>query len=243
MKTLSIFLVTLLSFVPQSLEKQKNIDGYYEDSKYVVIRIDPNGSQIVTCYKNADGEVIGDFSRLEKHIKSTGHKLVFACNGGMFMEDLRPLGLYIENGEQIMPLNTKSASTNFYIKPNGVFYVLSNGSVGLKTTNDYILSQIKPKYATQSGGMLTVNGVINNKFKKESTSYNIRNGVGINKEGKVIFILSKEPVSFYEFAYMFQSMGCDNSLFLDGCISRLYCPEVGWSYQGGYMSVMIAVIK
>ncbi len=139
-----------------------------------------------------------------------------------------------------MPLNTRSASTNFYIKPNGVFYILTDGTAQVIPTG-IIPKDIK--YATQSGPMLTINGEINPKFDDKSTSYKKRNGVGINKDGKVIFILSKEDVNFYDLAYTFQQLGCDNSLFLDGDISDFYCPEIGYTQMFGYMSVMIAVTK
>lgn len=249
MKTLIIFIVTLLSFVLRPLDTPNHVDGYYEDDHFIIVRVDPETSNIITCYKNADGEVINNFSRLKKHITSTGHELIFACNGGMFMEDLRPLGLYVEKGRQIMPLNTRSASTNFYIKPNGVFYILSNGSVGICRTEAYeLISGLYAigedvKYATQSGPMLTIDGLINGKFNINSTSYKHRNGVGINQDGDVIFIISKAPVSFYEFADAFLMVGCANSLFLDGDISDFYYPPEGLGWWYGYMSVFIAVVK
>ena len=242
MKTLLIFIIALLSFLPQSLKQSHDVDGVYEDDYFVILRFSPD-KQIITCYKNSDGEVIGDFFRLKQHVKSTGHEIIFACNGGMFMTDLRPLGLYVEDGRTLMPLNTRSASTNFYMKPNGVFCVVPDGSCAVKTTNDYKMSQISPQFATQSGPMLTINGQINSKFNPESTSYKVRNGVGVQSNGDVVFILSKIPVSFYEFALAFQVIGCDNSLFLDGDISDFYCPEIGYTGMFAYMSTFIVVIK
>ena len=238
MKTLILFAVLLFSFVPQSLEKQNNIDGYYENDRFIVIRIDPTVSHIAMCYKNSDGEVIGDFGRLKKEY---GNQIIFACNAGMFMTDLRPLGLYIEDGKVITPLNTRNASTNFYIKPNGVFYILYNGTVGICKTESW--SQIYPKFATQSGPMLTINGQINSKFNIASESYRTRNGVGIDTNGKVLFILATIPVNFYEFASLFLLFDCQNSLFLDGDISDFYCPEKGLNNKYGYMSPMIIVTK
>jgi len=54
-------------------------------------------------------------------------------NGGMYEADLSPLGLYIENGKTLRQPNTANAAGNFYLKPNGVFYV--NGQeAGILTT-------------------------------------------------------------------------------------------------------------
>ena len=242
MKALIVFIILLFSFVPQSLNKPRNISGYYDDGKYIVVKVNPTNMSVITCYKNSDGEVIGDFERLDQHISSTGHDLIFACNGGMFMTDLRPLGLYVENGRTLMPLNTRSASTNFYIKPNGVFYILYNGEVGLCKTEVY-QGCVNVKYATQSGPMLVIDGVINPKFIETSRSYRVRNGVGMNRDGEVVFILSQYGVTFYDFAYTFQQVGCDNALFLDGDISAFYCPEVGLDWAYCYASVFIAVVK
>jgi uncharacterized protein YigE (DUF2233 family) len=247
MKLYALFLILFLTIVPQSLPKRTYIDGYTQTDRFVLVKIDPKESHLAMYYKNKYGEVLGDFYRLSQYVKHQGRQLVFACNGGMFMEDLRPLGLYIENGVQIMPLNTRSASTNFYIKPNGVFYICSNGKAGICKTEEYkLISGMYTvgediKYATQSGGMLTINGEINPKFDPNSLSWKYRNGVGIQDDGKVVFILSKEPVSFYCLAAMFQACQCNNSLFLDGDISDFYCPEIGYTQMFGYMSVMIAV--
>ncbi len=98
MKLYALFLILLLSFVPQTLPKRIYLDGYFENDNYVMVRFDPKVSHLVMYYKNKVGEVLGDFYRLNQYVKSQGKQLIFACNGGMFMEDLRPLGLYVENG-------------------------------------------------------------------------------------------------------------------------------------------------
>ena len=50
----------------------------------------------------------------------------------MYQVDNTPLGLFIQNGKTLSPLNTRSGSGNFYLKPNGVFYITTdNNSVVL----------------------------------------------------------------------------------------------------------------
>jgi uncharacterized protein YigE (DUF2233 family) len=44
-------------------------------------------------------------------------------NAGMYHEDFSPVGLYVEDGKEIAPLNTADAPGNFFMKPNGVFFV------------------------------------------------------------------------------------------------------------------------
>jgi hypothetical protein len=53
-------------------------------------------------------------------------------------------------------------------------------------------------------------------FKQGSTNLNIRNGVGILLNNKIIFAMSRKEINFYDFATYFKSMGCKNALYLDG---------------------------
>jgi uncharacterized protein YigE (DUF2233 family) len=74
--------------------------------------------------------------------------------------------------------------------------------------------------------MLVKNNLINSQFLFNSTNLNIRNGVGISKKWKrplVVMVISDTKVNFYDFALLFKSiLGCDNALYLDGAISKMY---------------------
>jgi uncharacterized protein YigE (DUF2233 family) len=98
------------------------------------------------------------------------------------------------------------------------------------------------KYATQSGPMLVIDGQIHPAFKKGSANLNIRNGVGILPNNKVVFAMSKKEVTFYEFANYFKSIGCKNALYLDGLVSRTYLPAKKWTQTDGDFGVIIGVI-
>lgn len=70
------------------------------------------------------------------------------------------------------------------------------------------------------------NGQTHPAFKKESTNYLHRNGVGIRaKDGAVIFAITEFGQSRYanlfEFADFFRSEGCRDALFLDGDLSEM----------------------
>ena len=99
------------------------------------------------------------------------------------------------------------------------------------------------KYATQSGPMLVIDGQVHSSFKDGSTNLNIRNGVGILPDNKVIFAMSKTEINFYDFAKYFQSLGCKNALYLDGFVSRTYLPEKKWTQTDGNFVVMICLTK
>ena len=158
------------------------------------------------------------------------------------MEDRTPLGLYIENKQQVRPLNKARGSGNFYLQPNGVFYITSDNKAAVCQTKDFT-NNGKVKYATQSGPLLVVDGEINSVFTKGSSNTNIRNGVGVLPNGEVVFAMSKSLINFYDFAKYFQDMGCKYALYLDGFVSRTYLPEKNWSQTDGDFGVIIGVTK
>src|SRR5262249_17922031 len=77
-------------------------------------------------WKKPDGTVYGYPSSLPRILGSSG-RLLFATNGGMYHEDSSPVGLYVEQGRELVRANTNAGPGNFHMKPNGVFYV--NGEV------------------------------------------------------------------------------------------------------------------
>jgi len=89
--------------------------------------------------------------------------------------------------------------------------------------------------------MLVIDGQIHSAFKEGSTNLNIRNGVGILPNNKMIFAMSKKEVNFYDFANYFKNLGCKNALYLDGLISRTYLPAQNWTQTDGNFGVLIGV--
>jgi len=89
--------------------------------------------------------------------------------------------------------------------------------------------------------MLIIDGEINPKFKKGSTSLYVRNGVGILPDGRILFVMSKKEINFYDFAVFFKNKGCMNALYLDGFVSQIYLPEQNWKQLDGEFGVIIGL--
>jgi uncharacterized protein YigE (DUF2233 family) len=72
-------------------------------------------------------------------------------------------------------------------------------------------------------------GAIHPAFIVNSTDRKMRNGVGVTSTTEVHFVITKDRVSFYDFARFFRDgLGCRNALFLDGGVAPgLYAPELG----------------
>lgn len=212
------------------------------DDRFVTYIIDPQKQNVQFFLKDDAGKNFCSIQNLKTWIEKNNKTLVFAMNGGMYKEDGSPLGLYIENKKTITPLNTSTGNGNFYLQPNGVFYITTNSVPAISTTQGFQRSN-EIKYATQSGPMLVFDGVINSLFKEGSTNLNIRNGVGILPDNKIVFAMSKKEINFYDFADYFKNLGCKNALYLDGFVSRTYLPEKDWIQTDGNFGVIIAVTK
>lgn len=209
------------------------------DSRIVAFAANPAVDDIQLYWKDTDGKRFANAGRLRKSLKSKGRQLIFAMNGGMYTAAHAPQGLFIEKGLQRAPIDTaRGGSGNFYLQPNGVFYLTAAGA-GVAQTTDFTSRGVR--FATQSGPMLVVDGAIHPAFSKGSQNLNIRNGVGILPDGRVLFAMSKEPINFYDFASFFQRMGCRNALYLDGFVSRTYYPDGNWGQEDGDFGVIIGV--
>lgn len=213
-----------------------------DDNLFVTYEVDLKKSDLKLYWKDDEKEIFKSIQNLKTWLEAQKRTLVFAMNAGMYMQDNSPLGLYIENKKQLTPLNTASASGNFYLKPNGVFYITTDNKPVLCQTTDFV-NNGKIKYATQSGPMLVIEGTIHSAFKEGSANVNIRNGVGILPNNHVIFVMSKSAINFYDFASYFKKLGCKNALYLDGFVSRTYLPEKNWIQTDGNFGVMFGVVK
>jgi len=230
-----IAIVLYTQFFPEAIKN-------FSDEKFEQFIADPTQGNIKFFLKDDKRNYFKNFSSLNGWLKLKKQQLIFATNGGMFMTNFQPLGLYIENRKKIVPLNNKSGTTNFYIKPNGIFLIDIENTAHIIPTEKFRQSS-KIKYATQSGPMLVIEGKINSQFKEGSLNLNIRSGVGILSNGKVLFAISKIPVSFYDFAEYFKRNNCSNALFLDGGISEFYYPGKGITENINSFGIIIGVVK
>jgi uncharacterized protein YigE (DUF2233 family) len=216
--------------------------GQKEESLILSYEVNLEKQNLQFFLKNESGEYYNTFYNLKKELENKDEELVFAMNGGMFMKDYTPLGLYIENGGEKHKINkTQEAFGNFYMQPNGIFYITEDKKGVVCKSTDFENKNIQ--YATQSGPMLVIDGKLHPKFNEGSKNLNIRNGVGILPNGNVLFAMSKKKINFYDFAQYFKKLGCKNALYLDGFVSRTYLPSKGYKTNGGKFGVIIGVVK
>ena len=190
MKLKTILLILIIAIVTVFISWK----ACYED-EFVVYKADLKKQDLKLYWKNEKRENFGSIQNLKTWIENHDLKLEFAMNAGMYKTDHSPQGLYIERGKILSVLDTTKAAGNFYLKPNGVFFLKNNKTAEICTTEKFKKDK-NIEYATQSGPMLLIDGKIYPDFKEGSNNLNIRNGVGILPDGKVVFVLSKMKSTF-----------------------------------------------
>ena len=215
---------------------------HHRDQEFFVHTVDPRTERIEIFWQDPSGQRFGSFLRLRDALASQGRTLKFAMNAGIFGVDFAPLGLHIENGRVLHPLNLgKGGQGNFYLKPNGVFYIADQQPT-IVDAKVYPTLKVKPTIATQSGPVLVLKGMIHPAFREDSSNRHYRNGVGVTHDGKVVFAISQTLVTFYEFATLFRDvLECNDALYLDGALSAVYAPDQGQNFLGGDFVGILAV--
>ena len=220
----------------------------FERARFVVCRFDARERRIRLWHADETGEPFRYFGRLRAWLKKRGQRLLFAMNAGMFTPAYAPAGLYIEDGVVKKRINLRKGYGNFHLLPNGVFWV-DGARAGVMESHAFDeafrAGRLRPRFATQSGPMLVIDGRLHPKFRAASESRKIRNGVGVRANGReVFFVLSRDPVNFHTFARLFRdALDVPNALFLDGAISQIYSPALGYDGIGIPIGPIVGVVE
>ncbi|CAN7559313.1 phosphodiester glycosidase family protein [Variovorax paradoxus] len=192
------------------------------EPRYTVVKIDVRKERLELFLHDDSGAPFKRFDRLEAWLAARNRQLVFAMNAGMYHADFSPVGLLVQEGREEAPLNLAAGAGNFFLKPNGVFLVSDAGPRVVESSEYAALPKEGVRLATQSGPLLLRRGVVHPAFIPDSDSRKIRNGVGVSGH-TAIFVISEQPVNFYEFALYFRDvLHCRDALYLDGTVSALH---------------------
>ncbi|YCM46336.1 phosphodiester glycosidase family protein [Verrucomicrobiaceae bacterium 227] len=190
--------------------------------------MDPEKSKPSLRFSDAEGEPLRDFSAFEKAAEESGETIIWMMNAGMYHKGGSPVGLCICDGKVVSPLNQNDGEGNFFLKPNGLFFLTEQGGEIIETVewNARLISTTL--CATQSGPLLVRRGKLHPEIRPNSPNKLIRNGVGVRSDGRLCFVISTNPVTFHEMALFCRDhLRCPNVLYLDGVVSALYAPKAG----------------
>lgn len=197
-------------------------------------------------WKDEAGKSFRQFKVLQEHLREKNRRIAFMMNGGLFEDDGAPCGLLVIGGKALRPLNLRDGEGNFYLKPNGVFYIDAKGA-HIVSSETYAHAAPSAQLAIQSGPLLLEKARIHPAFNPTSKWALHRNGVGVRKDGKVVFAITEfeqeRRVTLYQFAEFFRAQGCEDALFLDGDISRMLTDVRGDIPPGNFFGTIFAITE
>lgn len=216
----------------------------FEGTAFTVCRFDRRTDRLRMIYKPPSGPPLRSFAALEAFLGSEARLVRFAVNGGMFDEEGAPIGLFVEDGTARRRLNLREGGGNFHLLPNGVFAQGEDGRVHVVESARFADRVPWPRWATQSGPMLVIDGKLHPRFDADGPSRLIRNGVGVGDPDTAWFAIAEDGVSFGRFARLFRDeLGCANALFLDGSVSSLWDPAAARQDAFAPLGPMIVVSR
>jgi uncharacterized protein YigE (DUF2233 family) len=161
-------------------------------------------------------------------------------NAGMFHAGEHPVGLHVENGTQYAPLDLGSGTGNFYLVPNGVFFIDERGAHVVESHAFAPIGTLQ--LATQSGPLLLQASMPHPSFIAGSRNLATRSAIGVRDASHVVLAVSQVKVAFYDSATLFRDvLQCADALYLDGTISDFDTPQRTGASVHSFGGVLVAV--
>jgi len=195
----------------------------FEGDGFTVCRYDPARDDLRLAARGAAGP-LDSLQGLKASLGDDARRVRFALNGGMYQPDQSPVGLFVAEGRTQAPLNQAAGTGNFFLKPNGVFWVGDDGAPHVDETERFAAAAPEARWATQSGPLLVAHGTLHPAIAPNGTSLTVRDAVGV-KGHAALFVISDGPVSFGRLArFLRDGLGCADALYLDGHVASLWSP-------------------
>lgn len=212
----------------------------FEGSAFTLCRYDRRRHQAELFLDGRQGR-LRSLAALETELGPRARRLRFAMNAGMYDDQGGPIGLYVAEGVERHPVNRRKGPGNFHMLPNGYLEIAADGRVAVRTAGAY-RPNARPRWATQSGPMLVIDGALHPAIQPNGQSLNVRNGVCVADDSTAWFAISDEPVSFGRLARLFRDeLGCRNALYFDGTVSSLWDRPAGRRDGYSRLGPMVAV--
>jgi len=240
--TLAVILLTGCGAIRQAIQNQPCVLNLSQP--YDTVVVNPALHTITLHWKNpATNQPFETIQNVVEWLENAGDSVISVTNAGIFEPGLIPTGLYIEKNHTLRPLNLADGYGNFYLKPNGVFFVHHHRFDILESTN---FDQKRPEviYALQSGPLLLQDRQIHPAFTPGSKNCRLRSGIGISPDGHAIIAISNGAVNFYDFARWFRDVaGATDALYLDGAISVLHTTKTPRKSREEYAGFLTVTMK
>ena len=234
-------IAAVLSLLAVPGAAQVRVDTLVEGTARVqVVRVDLRRAEVRMLWKDAAGAPFRSTGAVERWARGEGRTLLALSNAGIFDKDGTPTGLHVERGRVLDALNTRDEAGNFYLKPNGVFAILRDGTARIVPTERAAALQGRMREATQSGPALVLGGEIHRKFSPlpGGTPLN-RTAVAVcaPREIALVHTVGGTGITLHELARVIRDrLGCRDALFLDGNdTAMLQVRGEPWRDQDGFV--------
>lgn len=215
----------------------------FEGSRFIVCTYDTRRQDMRLYSRAPGGGYLRSFEALQQELGADARRVSFAVNAGMFNESGAPIGLYVQDGDEQKAISLTDGPGNFHLKPNGVFWQGQDGLLHIEVSETYALEMRTPRWATQSGPMLLIDGALHPRIAEDGASRLVRNGVGLRDGHTAYFVISSGFVSFGRFARFFrEELDCRDALFLDGTVSSIWAPSIGRYDDNHELGPMVVVL-
>ncbi len=84
----------------------------YERAAYTICEVDLGRHTLRLYWNRPDGTPYAYLSALPRDLENGRGRLLFATNAGMFDSKLKPVGLYVEQGQELVRASTKPGKGN-----------------------------------------------------------------------------------------------------------------------------------
>lgn len=209
-------------------------------------KVDPRTMSIRLFWKDTKNIPYGTLQRLVRSLKEQQKHPLLLMNAGMYHPGMIPVGLHVEHWKLLHAIDVGNGEGNFYVQPNGVFFVKKHGEAMIMESRNFdffITKYTDLTLAVQSGPLLLYDRSIHPWLQPSSTSRYIRNAVWIDEDGYVYFVFSQKEVTLYELALFFKdTLHCTHALYLDWFVSGFRDTSHWFSSTNTYVW-MIGVMK
>jgi uncharacterized protein YigE (DUF2233 family) len=207
--------------------------------EYAHYVVDPTSKEVI-IRNDTMGKYAKPLSTLNDTLDEMGIKnnIEFAMNCALYEPGGKNTGAYNFKGKKITGVESGKQDVNFALHDfpgvgrNGVLYTSGSKTAwNIVPTNQW---NDQGYYAIQNGPILIWDGQINPVFKVDSkNTQSYRNGIGLDKSGKLHFILALNDTTFYELSKYMLDQGCIKAIFCDANVSQVY---MNGSIQGSSSS-------
>jgi uncharacterized protein YigE (DUF2233 family) len=166
-------------------------------------------------------------------VATNGERLLLAVNGGLFDEG-RPIGLHVEDGRTIRPLDltarppSPAKAGNYYFLPNAVLYQDRQGHVAIRDARLARGRADAVRDGLQSGPALLLGGVVHPIARpaNRGAPHARRIAACVLSPDRLTIVFAEGPTTFPQLtAFLQQRLGCRDAVFLDAEITGIYLPS------------------